>query len=101
MNTYSTSTGERFTQSQIEKKIKEAKAEALQKQIDEFEYNFCEQCGHNGSGTRLDCSHDISVKRAKEEGRTEQCWNLKNIIIRCRSCHQKHDKLNTQFNKYL
>lgn len=97
MNTYSTSTGERFTQSQIDRKITEAKAKALQKQIDEFDYNFCEQCGRNASGTRLDCSHDISVKRAKEEGKTEQSWDVKNIVIRCRSCHQKHDKLNLQF----
>ena len=97
MNTYRTSSGERFTQSQIERKITKAKAKALEKQIDDFGYNFCEQCGKNASGTRLDCSHEISVKRAKEEGRTEQCWNVQNIVIRCRSCHQKHDKLNLQF----
>lgn len=97
MNTYQTSSGERFSQSQIERKITEAKAKTLEKQIDDFGYNFCEQCGKNASGTRLDCSHDISVKRAKEEGRTEECWNVKNIIIRCRSCHQKHDKLDLQF----
>lgn len=97
MNSYRTSTGEKFTQSQIEKKITEAKSKVLQNQIDEYDYNFCEQCGRNASGTRLDCSHDISVKRAKEEGKTEQCWDIKNIIIRCRSCHQKHDKLNLQF----
>lgn len=97
MNTYSTSTGERFTQSQIDAKIKKAKAEALQNQIDNYDYNFCEQCGKNGSGTYLDCSHEISVKRAKEEGKTEQAWNVKNIVIRCRKCHQKHDKLNVQF----
>jgi len=30
---------------------------------------------------------------AKEEGKTEQCWNVGNIVIRCRKCHQKHDKL--------
>ena len=97
MNTYATSTGERFSQSQIERKITEAKAKALEKQRDEFDYNFCEQCGKNASGTRLDCSHDISVKRAKEEGKTELCWDIRNIIIRCRPCHQKHDKLDLQF----
>ena len=97
MNTYSTSTGERFSQSQIERRITDAKAKALQNQIDEFGYNFCEQCGKNGSSTRLDCSHEISVKRAKEEGKTEQCWNVKNIVIRCRGCHQKHDKLDSKF----
>lgn len=97
MNTYSTSTGERFTQSQIDRKITEAKAKVLEKQFDEHGYNFCEDCGHNGSGTRLDCSHDISVKRCKEEGRTEQAWNTGNIVIRCRTCHQKLDGLDLRF----
>lgn len=96
-NTYRCSSGERFTQTQIDAKIRVAKAKVLENQLDEYGYNFCEQCGRNASGTRLDCSHDISVKKAKEEGKTEQCWNVKNIIIRCRSCHQKHDKLNLQF----
>lgn len=70
---------------------------ALEKQFDNYGYNFCEDCGHNGSGTRLDCSHDISVKKAKEEGKTEQCWNVGNIVIRCRICHQIKDKNNIQF----
>jgi hypothetical protein len=92
VNTYSTSDGTRFTQSQIERKITQAKAKALEKQFDEYQYNFCEDCGIS-QGTYLDCSHEISVKKAKEEGKTEQCWNVGNIIIRCRNCHQKHDKL--------
>ena len=95
-NTYRTSTGERFTQPQIEAKIKQAKAKKLQNMIDEFGYVFCEQCGVS-SGTYLDCSHDISIKRAKEEGKTEQCWNVKNITILCRKHHQEKDKLNIQF----
>ena len=96
-NTYQCSSGERYTQSQVETRIRTAKAKVLENQLDEYGYNFCEQCGRNASGTRLDCSHDISVKRAKEEGKTEQCWNIKNIVIRCRTCHQKHDGLNLQF----
>lgn len=97
MNTYSTSKGERFTQKEIDKKIKEAKAKKLQNMIDEFGYVFCEQCGIS-SGTYLDSSHDISVKKAKEEGKTEQCWNVGNITILCRKHHQEKDKLNVQFN---
>lgn len=99
MNTYATSDGQRFKQSQIESKIKEAKASVLQNQIDKYNYNFCEQCGCNSSNTRLDCSHDISVKKAKENGKTEECWNIKNIVIRCRKCHQKLDGLDLKFNK--
>lgn len=96
-NFYKTSTGEKFTTAQIETKMRVAKAKALEKQFDEFDYNFCEQCGRNASGTRLDCSHDISVKKAKENGQSEQCWNVGNITILCRECHQKKDGLNTQF----
>ncbi|ELM3651211.1 hypothetical protein RYR30_002255 [Flavobacterium psychrophilum] len=97
-NTYQTSTGERFTQPQIEAKIKQAKAKKLQKMIDDFSFVMCEQCGAS-SGIHLDCSHDISVKKAKEEGKTEQCWNVGNITILCRKCHQKKDGLNTQFKQ--
>lgn len=99
MNTYKTSTGERFTQSQIDKKIREAKKEALERQFDIIGFNCCEKCGKNKNDTYLDCSHDISVKKAKEEGRTEECWNVKNIKILCRACHQKKDGLNLQFTK--
>lgn len=97
MNTYQTSTGERVSQSQIDNRVRKAKATALEIQFEEHGWNFCEECGSNGSGTRLDCSHDISVKKAKENGMTEQCWNPGNITILCRSCHQKKDKLNLKF----
>lgn len=97
MNTYKTTWGERFTQSQIDRKIRKAKAEALKRQFEEHGYSFCEECGHNGSGTRLDVSHDISVKKAKENGMTEQCWSVGNLTVLCRRCHQEKDKLNLKF----
>ncbi|MDI6034011.1 HNH endonuclease signature motif containing protein [Flavobacterium sp. LB2P84] len=96
-NTYRTSSGEKFTTAQVESRMRIAKATALEKQFDAHDYNFCEECGRNASNTRLDCSHDISVKKAKENGQTEQCWNVGNITILCRECHQEKDKLNTQF----
>ena len=97
MNTYKTSSGERFTQSQVDARIRKAKAKALENQFNDHGYNFCEECGSNGSNGRLDCSHDYAVKKAKEDGKTEQCWNVKNIVIRCRSCHQKKDGLDLRF----
>ena len=97
-NTYKTSTGERYTTAQIDAKIREAKAKKLQKMIEEHNYLFCEQCGVS-SGTYLDCSHDISVKKAKEEGRAEQCWNVGNITLLCRKHHQEKDGLNIQSSK--
>lgn len=96
--TYSTTSGERLTTSQIEARIRKAKAERLRVQLEEHNYNFCEVCGNNGNGTRLDLSHDISVKQAKEEGRAQECWNVGNLVVLCRICHQSKDKLNTQFN---
>jgi len=98
MNSYKTSAGESIPQSVIEIRITKAKAAALKRQFDEFEYNFCEQCGVS-SGTYLDCSHDISVKKAKENGMAEQCWNVGNITILCRKCHAEKDKLNIQSTK--
>ena len=97
MNTYKTSTGERFTQSQIDARIRIAKAKALELQFNEHGYNFCFQCGSNGSGTRLDMSHDYSVGKAKAEGKTEKCWDVKNLNLLCRSCHKEKDGLDTKF----
>jgi len=99
MNSYRTSEGTRVNQNTIDYRTRNAKAEKLRLMQEEYGYVFCEQCGSNGSGTRLDCSHDYSVGRAKKEGKTEQAWNVKNIVIRCRECHKEHDGLNLQSNK--
>lgn len=93
MNTYSCSNGTRVKQSTIDRNIKIAKGNALEKQLEDFDHNFCYDCGKNAIATYLDCSHEISVKEAKESGRTELCWDINNIRIRCRNCHQIHDKL--------
>lgn len=96
MNSYQMSNGERVLQSTIESRIKKAKATLIEIQFIDHGYNFCEQCGQS-SGTYLDCSHDISVKQAKENGQTEQCWNIGNMKILCRKCHQEKDGLNMKF----
>lgn len=95
-NTYSTSTGERYTTKQIEQKMRKTKALKLELQFIEHGYNFCEQCKRNDCKP-LDCSHDISVKEAKESGRAELAWDLDNITILGRNCHQIKDKLNIQW----
>jgi hypothetical protein len=92
MSSYTMSNGEYISQSKIERLITKAKAQALENQFEEFRYNFCEQCGIS-SGTYLDCSHDISVKKAKDNGMAEQCFNVGNITILCRKCHQIKDGL--------
>lgn len=92
MNSYQCSDGTRLKQSVIERLIRKAKAEKVRQQFDEFGYNFCEECKVS-NGTYLDCSHNVSVKKAKEEGRTELCFDVDNITMLCRKCHQKKDKL--------
>lgn len=99
MNTYPTSDGKRYTQSQIDRRITNAKRAILERQIMEEGHNYCENCHSNGRGTRLDCSHNVSVKKAKESGRTELCWDVNNIEILCRDCHQEKDGLNLKFNQ--
>jgi len=99
MNTYKTSTGERISKSKIDKLIRKAKSEKVREQFNDFGYNFCEQCGIS-SGTYLDCSHDISVKKCQEDGKSERAFNVKNLTILCRKCHQKKDKLDLKFIKH-
>jgi len=92
LNHYYTSKGERVSQSEIDRKIREAKKKKLLSFFDKNGYYYCEDC--NRSNTWLDCSHDVSVDECKKSGNTELSWNVNNITIRCRECHQKHDKLN-------
>ena len=91
-NTYQTSTGERITKSQIDARIKKAKAIVLDNQMKDYSYNFCEVC-QRSSGVRLDCSHIVSVDECQKSGFTEKAWQVSNIEVLCRKCHQKRDKL--------
>lgn len=100
MNHYYTSTGERLSSKVIEGRIKLAKAKKIQQMHDKHGYVFCEDCKRNDCKP-VDCSHDISVKQCKEDPNTplELAWDVANITMRGRSCHQKYDKLNLIFNK--
>lgn len=92
-NTYSTSTGERLTRSQIESRIRTAKAQKIDHFTFEHGYVFCEECGINASNARIDCSHTISVKECLETGRAELSYDIDNVRLLCRECHSLHDKL--------
>ena len=96
-NTYSTSDGERLTTKQINIRMQCAKRIKLDKQKDEYGYNFCSRCKRNDCKP-IDVSHNISVKEAKETGRAELCYALSNLEILGRGCHAKKDKLNIQWN---
>ena len=96
MNSYSTTEGIRFTRQQIENRIRRAKAAVIEAQYLAHGFNFCQQC-HRSSGDYLDCAHKIPVKVCLENGMAELSWDMQNIRILCRDCHQKYDKLNIQF----
>ena len=97
MGTFKTSQGLRLTTQQIDRLIYKAKENKIARMTFEHGFIFCETCQRSG-GVRIDCSHQISVKEAKETSRTELCYNVTNIKMLCRECHQKLDGLNLEFN---
>lgn len=102
-NKYYDSDGNSYSQSQLNRKISEAKAMKVDQMRLDYGFVFCEEenCGKNeNAGEPLDCSHEISVQQAKNERCIELCWDWQNNIkIRCRTCHKKKDKLNLQWTK--
>lgn len=97
MNTYKTSDGERVTQSQIESRMRKAKEQLIQNQLDEFGYNFCTEC-HRNDCKPVDCAHIVSVQEAKNSGQTELCWSIENMELKGRNCHKKQDGLDLKFS---
>ncbi len=95
--TYSDSEGNRYTTSQIETRMRYTKGLLLEQQQIELGYNVCQTCKRNDCFP-ITCAHVISVKEAKETGRSELCWSLNNMVIEGIPCHKKRDKLNLQFN---
>ncbi len=95
-NTYTTSSGERVSKSTIDSRVREAKEQNLYNQMLEFGYNFCEKC-HRSSGVRLDNAHIVSVDDCQKQGCSEKAYDVDNIQVLCRGCHEKQDKLNLIF----
>lgn len=92
MNFYKTSSGEYISKSIIDRKIREAKQKKISEMTEKYGYLFCEECHRNAStGIPLDCSHNIPVGECEKIGRSELSWDVNNITIRCRMCHNKHD----------
>lgn len=100
MNKYLCSDGSKVSQGIIESRMRKSKAELIQIQVENHGYNHCTKCGKS-SGTRLDCSHIISIREAKNIGKAELCWDVKNMRILCRDCHQIVDRLNLKFNSLI
>lgn len=105
---YHTSDGQTFNNDQIKKMVSKAKEEKLSEQLNEYAFNFCVKCQNEGfefcewddlEYGILDCSHIISVKEAKESGRSELCWDKDNIQIICRHHHKEFDNNQLKFKK--
>ncbi len=98
MNSYKTSTGERVTKKKIDHRVMWAKKAAIEKQFNEFGYNFCSNvdCKNPNQGP-FDCAHIVSVNECQKQGKSELAWDIKNIKVLCRVCHQAHDGLNLKF----
>lgn len=92
MNHYKTSSGESIPKSVIDSRVRKAKEKKVNSQLEEFGYSFCESCKVS-SGVYLDCSHDLSVDKCQKEGKSELAYDVSNLTIRCRKCHNKHDNM--------
>ena len=97
-NTYSDTNGTRYNTSQIDRKIKEAK----QQKLNDSEYPHCETCKRS-TGVRIDMSHLVSVKWAKENSCCELAWDVNNIILECRDCHNltENQSSDIRYDRYL
>ena len=93
MGIYFSSTGERYTQSQVERNIRKAKEDAIEIFWDEHNRKpFCQTCFRNDC-VPVDMSHNVSVQECKDTRQVELAWDVKNIVPRGLNCHQKHDGL--------
>jgi len=96
MNHYFASDGTRYSKAEIDRRTSAAKAEKRRLQKEEHGYNFCEICNNNECWP-VDASHNTSVNEAQKSGRCELAWDLNNITMRGRRCHQKYDGLDLKF----
>lgn len=78
------SSGERWTKTEIDHKIREAKKEFL-RQLEYDERLFCATCGC--TSCRLTCSHIVSVNDCQNDSKCEQAWNVENLELLCTECH--------------
>jgi hypothetical protein len=92
------SNGERIDKQTIDSRVRAAKQKKLQQHERDYGYFFCEECGRNeGAAGKLDCSHTVSVNDCQKEGRSELAWDVENIRLLCRKCHEIHDKNGVQW----
>lgn len=89
--------GIKYSQLDINQNKAKAAKILFERQFDEEEYNFCQECGINGSSAKLDPAHIKSVAQCIADGDIELIWSVINHKILCRGCHKVEDGLNLQF----
>lgn len=94
-------TGIYYSQMDINRKETEAKKRLRHNQYQEHGFAFCVKCGVNSNYSIIDCSHHKSKLWCKNNSEIELIWNIENMELICRKCHQKKDKLDTQFNSTI
>lgn len=96
MNKYTLSNGLKIEKAQIDRNIRKAKEQKLAQHFEEYNTFVCTKCFRNDC-VPIDCSHIESTDSCQKNGHTEKAWDLDNLQIIGRRCHQKHDKLNLKF----
>lgn len=97
-NKYRCSDGTRVAKSVVDARVRKAKEMKIQIFLEEHGYLFCEVCGENNCQP-IDCSHDISVDKCQKMGKTELAWDVNNITLRGRKCHEQKDGLDLRFTR--
>ena len=84
-NTYRTSSGERITQAQLDKRIKDCKTLISQSRLP-----VC--TGTGKTDEVLDMDHTLSVDMCKRIGKSELAYDPYNIVISSRTAHNIWEK---------
>ncbi len=101
MNSFPNTTGEYIKKSVIDGRVSRMKGVKLEQQRDENPegyFNYCSNPACKMVNVRLDVSHIESVNDCQNNGYCEKSWDLDNMQILCRKCHQLHDGLNLSFS---
>lgn len=92
MSRYKLSSGVFISKSVIDNKIRKAKELKLAEHFDEYGRYVCTKCFRNDC-LPIDVSHIESVDSCQKNGYAEKAYDLNNMQIIGRKCHNKHDKL--------
>lgn len=98
MNKYTLSNGLKIEKSAIDRNIRKAKEQKLNEHYDLYSRYVCTKCFRNDC-IPIDVSHIESTDSCQKNGYAEKSWDLNNLQVIGRRCHQKHDKLDLKFSK--